>query len=339
MSTLHIDNHYVPQLYLKQWASSGKVLTHSLLVQHERVQPWKRHSTKGIAYRQHLYTSIVNGQESDALERWLDSEFEAPAEAAIRLVVTGGRLDSDHWKRLVRFALAQDVRTPARLRQFLHRQGQELPVLLHDVAARAVTRLENGNLPKMTREAETGHGIPIRMDIEDAGDGEHPRLKIETIVGRSMWHWAIRHLLTHTAEKISMKGWAILRPALGEMWPTSDNPLIRLNFFGNGRYNFEGGWQTPKGDVLLPLSPQHLLHRCHGMRPPPRGSRLDTETTRAIQRIIVEHADRFVFSESQFDIESIRERCVDPNAIRAERQMWARWHKEQTEAERGYSKG
>lgn len=69
MDTLRKDHHYVPKLYLKQWARDGTISAYGLLVPHERIPPWKRRSLKGIAYREHLYTQIVGGVESDEFER------------------------------------------------------------------------------------------------------------------------------------------------------------------------------------------------------------------------------------------------------------------------------
>ena len=44
MQQLHKDNHYVPQVYLRQWATKGTIPTYSLLVPHHRVPLWKHHS-------------------------------------------------------------------------------------------------------------------------------------------------------------------------------------------------------------------------------------------------------------------------------------------------------
>ena len=142
MQQLRKDNHYVPKLYLKQWAKDGQVPTYRLLVPSERNPLWKSQSLKGIAFHQHLYTYVVGQKETDEFERWLDCEFEGPAEEAIRRVVQGEQMYPDHWRRLVRFAVALDVRTPARLRVFLQRQNETLPALMDDIVHRSVTRLQ-----------------------------------------------------------------------------------------------------------------------------------------------------------------------------------------------------
>lgn len=334
MQQLHKDNHYVPQVYLRQWATKNRIPTYSLLVPHHKVPLWKRHSLKGIAFHQHLYTQIVGGIETDDLERWLDGEFEAPAERAITLAVTDQRLTPDDWKKLVRFAVAQDVRTPARLREFLSRQAQVMPSILGKTLQDAVTKLTHDKLSVHPGKTTSASGLPLKLSVEDQADGT-AILKAETVVGRAMWHWSLRHQLTSTIARMPYKGWSILRAAPGCSWPTSDNPLIRLNYIDGQRYDFGGGWGVPNGDVLLPLSPTHVLHRCAGRRPFFRGHQLDRASSNEIRRIIIEHADRYVFASEEFDIHKIRERTVSLELHNAEREAWINWRVEQAKAESG----
>lgn len=253
----HVANHYVPKLYLKQWAASGMIPTYRLLVPNESCPLWKRHSLRGIAYHQHLYTYIAGGEATDEFERWLDSEFEGPAEKAIDRVVREDTLTPEHWMRLARFAVAQDVRTPARLREFLARQSVQMPDLLQRVVHDSVRRLEHGESPAGLQAAaaeEESKAFPLKVTIEREPDGGGT-LNAATLVGRKMWIWSLRHFLTSTIEKLPKTRWTILHAPSNLSWPTTDNPLIRLNFFGPTNYNFGGGWGVQNGDILLPLSP------------------------------------------------------------------------------------
>ena len=65
---------------------------------------WRRTSTRGIAYHEHLYTKIAASGESDEVERWLGAEFEAPAEEAIEKAVSDKRLTPADWRLLARFS-------------------------------------------------------------------------------------------------------------------------------------------------------------------------------------------------------------------------------------------
>jgi len=141
VSELRRDNHFIPKLYLKNWAQDGKIFSYRLLVPHQKVPLWKAYPLKGIAFHPHLYTYTLGDQVTDEFERWLDSEFESPAAEAIQRVVQEQRLSRDDWGRLISFALCQDLRTPAHMRQFLQRLQRTLPQMIDQTIERCITRL------------------------------------------------------------------------------------------------------------------------------------------------------------------------------------------------------
>ncbi|BFN27497.1 hypothetical protein PSCT_03083 [Pseudomonas sp. SCT] len=330
------DNHYVPKLYLKQWADQGLISTYRLLVPNENAPLWKKQSLKGIAFHQHLYTYLLGQEETDEIERWLDREFESPAQEAIRRVVQEERMEAEHWRRLVRFAVALDVRTPARLKQFIGRQNETLPALMDKTLQRSVQKLEAAvarNEPIPRRVEEDDAFSIFKISIETRSDGSK-QAKAETTVGRRLWVWQMKHLLTKTLGRLPMQKWTILHAPAGMSWPTSDNPLIRLNFQDSRNYDFGGGWGVKNGEILLPLSPKHLLYTCIGNKVWPRGTTLDAMTAQMMRKIIIEHADRYVFSRDPSDVHLIRPRLVCTSTYKNEQAFWERWHQEQCRAER-----
>lgn len=336
MQQLRKDNHYVPKLYLKQWADKGQILTYRLLVPSDNVPLWKKQSLKGIAFHQHLYTYLAGQEETDEFERWLDNEFENPAEEAIRRVVREDRMLHEHWRRLVRFAVALDVRTPARLRQFIRRQNETLQTLMDESMQRSVLKMEqaaqrNQPFPISSDESVAPSLFKISIETLPEGGGQ---VKAETVVGRRLWIWQMRHLLTKTLGRLPTHKWTILHAPDGMSWPTSDNPLIRLNFQDSKNYDFGGGWGVNNGDILLPLSPKHLLYTCIGNQVWPRGTPLDVKTASLIRKMIIEHADRYVFAEEASDVHLIRPRLVCSETFKNELSTWQNWHAEQCRAER-----
>ena len=338
MQQLRKDNHYVPKLYLKQWAHEGQISTYRLLVPSENVPLWKKQSLKGIAYHQHLYTYLAGQEETDEFERWLDSEFESPAEDAIRRVVREDRMSPEQWRRLVRFAVALDVRTPARLREFLRRQNETLQTLMNETMQRSVHIMEeaarrNESLPSPSEESDALSLFKISVEALPSGGGQ---VKAETIIGRRLWIWQMKHVLTKTLGRLPAHRWTILHAPAGVSWPTSDNPLIRLNFQNSKNYDFGGGWGIKNGDILLPLSPKHLLYTCIGNKVWPRGTSPDVKTAGLIRKIIIEHADRYLFAKEPGDIHLIRPRLVCPTTFKNELSAWENWHPEQCQAEREF---
>jgi hypothetical protein len=333
----HRDNHYVPRVYLKRWASScGRLWAYRTLVSASQVQPWKESSIRGVAYHSHLYTRIVAGRESDEFEKWLDREFEAPAEEALKKATSNVRLSPTDWRCIVRFLAAQDVRTPARLLEELQRWHATLPSLMKNSLQKSVRKLElasktGDSLPNL--EVPNGDLIPMRVTPRIVPDQEFGELKCEIIVGRGLWLFGIRHRLTKRADVLLRNKWTILSPPEGLSWITSDDPVIRVNFHDSGRY--EGGWDSPGTHILLPLSPSHLLYTQVGERPPRRGEKMTRTEAEIVRRWIAEHAHRMIFASApDHEVQRLRPRTVNAHLLREEGEHWRRWPADQAAAER-----
>lgn len=66
-----------------------------------------------------------------------------------------------------------------------------------------------------------------------------------------------------------------------------------------------------------------------GCYPPKRGSQLSVDLTKAMRRFSAENAYRFIFS-NKFDLEIplLRERVVDQEFLRQEKETASAWHEE-----------
>jgi hypothetical protein len=240
-------------------------------VSDSRIPHWKHATVKAIAYHSHLYTRIAAGRETDDVERWLDTEFEAPAKEPLEKVVSDARLSPDDWRRLIRFAVAQDLRTPARLIENLQRWNRTLPELIDTTLRKSVERLEEAQragevIPIRDREPDA---YPMRITTNLEPDEEHGTVQAEIVVGRGLWLWSIQHILRNRIHLLQQQRWSVLRPPEGVTWVTSDDPVIRLNYYGNAKYDFQGGWANPGTKILFPVSPHHLLYTKIGHRRPP----------------------------------------------------------------------
>jgi hypothetical protein len=331
-------NHYVPSVYLKNFANrQGKVSVYRLLVAHPSVRRWQRLSPRGIAYHSHLYTRIVSGTESDEVEEWFGREFETPAEEALERATHDRRLTPAHWASLIRFAAAQDVRTPARLMEEMAEWPKTIPPLLDRVLRGSAAKLEQAKrsgIPIQASPMPFSEYVPLRLHKE-VGPGEAMgQLRLETVAGRGLWLFGLRHLLTSTIKVLLEHHWTIIQPHNDFTWFTSDDPVIKLNFNSPTEYDLKGGWGSKRTEILLPLGPKHLLYAQVGLRPPARGTTLRFEHTLILRRIIAEHAHRMIFAaEPSPDVTEFRPRLVDSDLVRSEREQWQRWHREQMSAE------
>ena len=231
----HQNNHYVACMSLKHFAAtSGHVLTYPILVANQRVPLWRLRSIKGIAYRAHLYTRIVAGGQTDEMETWFNKEFETPAEEALKKATEDMRLTPRDWRSIIRFVAAQDVRTPARLFEDIQRWNNLGPGLLEETLKESVRKLElakNRGEEIQSVKATDSEYLPVRVTTRIEPGKKFGEIKAEMIVGRDLWLFGIRRLLTQTVNALLEQKWSILSPPEGLEWFTSDDPVVRLNYY------------------------------------------------------------------------------------------------------------
>jgi hypothetical protein len=143
MSQITHDNHFVPQLYPKQWSDNrSRIWGYRILVPHQNVEKWTLRAIRGVAFQRDLYTSISKGREVDEFEKWLEAEFETPVQNSIARVVQEKPLKQSDWKQLIRFLAAQDVRTPANYLESMERWRNTLPDLLEPTLNESIKEVE-----------------------------------------------------------------------------------------------------------------------------------------------------------------------------------------------------
>jgi hypothetical protein len=131
--------------------------------------------------------------------------------------------------------------------------------------------------------------------------------------------------------------WTILMAPEDLTWFTSDDPVVRVNYYGDGKYDFRGGWGKHGTEIFIALDSRHLLYAKIGHNPPERGSVVPRAQANTMRRLIAEHAHRLIFApslEGQSQIASWHPRTVDPDLLQNEREQWRKWHEQQTAAER-----
>lgn len=335
------DNHFVPQFYLRRWTGlDGKLHAYRLLVSHDSVPLWKPASPRGIAFHRHLYTRIVAGHETDEFERWLDREFESPAEPILAKLEAGRRLTRNDRVVLARFAAAQDVRTPSRYVENRERWIKTLPGLMNDVIARSTNEFKKlGGRPYTPIHKPPFDEIPFRTVIEKDDSGQH-YVKAEIVIGRKMWLASMRQVLTSAIKVLHGHHWTILIAPRGMEWPTSDDPVCRLNYRSDGDYNLEGGWGTRGSEILFPLTPRHLLYTRIGYKPASAGA-IPPDRARKIRSVLARRAHRLIVASSpDSQLVKMRPRTVDAVMFKAEQQAWLKFASEQASSEKdleGYS--
>lgn len=335
MSTDQIthDNHYIPQFYLRNWSQDGNsIFVYSLLVPDARVPYWSQRKIKSTAVWNDFYTRNEEQKEIDDFEKWFDREFEAPVKKVFDKLLNEYNLDRDESENLSRFVAAQHLRTPAHLNAFMTRWRTEMPQIFEDTLQKVSKQLEAdpqiaNRQPQISEEAKL---LPIKVSV----DKEKSQAKVDSLVGKGMYLFALKHLLTKTVSTLKNYRWHVIHAADDTSFPTSDDPVICLNYNSEREYDFKGGWGKKNGNIIIPISPTHLLITQIGSNIPMKQLDYSKYWSKFFRKIIIEHAHRYVYAlEPQKGMLAINPRRVDTVLFEKEKVEMAGWHGEQMEAE------
>lgn len=334
------DNHYVPRLYLKNFGNAdGFLFRYRTLVSNAAIPEWKRMHLSGVGYQKHLYTRALLDGDSDDIEQWLSKDFETPAGETLAKIAANQPLRKTDYALLTRFAAAQMVRTPAFYLKNVGRWREEGGRQNEDSLQRVRRKLEQAHAAGIPISAEPPHPeakyYPMRFTTEPSPNPGKAIIKLQTMVGRATWIFAMRHLLTRTVEKFTHHKWSIIHADDALPWFTTDDPVVALNFRNFREYDFGGGWGVPHTNIILPLSPKHLLYTQIGDKRLPNGTVFPRHLALFLRKVIAEHAHRYIFSPApDASIPFLRPRHIDAQAVKNETELWERWHAEQSSAER-----
>ena len=334
------DNHYVPRAALRRWSVDGRtVYARRLLVSDERVPPWSRMYIRGLAKYRDLYTVFSGHRESDEFEQWLTTRFEQPGNDAIEKILHGDRLTMDEWHALARYLAAQDLRTPQSFIYLMNHWEKALPEVLDKTIRDATEKYQEAKRKGITLKAKNADDHPLaglfKIEIvpKSQSDTGQAMVHAETTLGRRMWIADMRHLLMGAAERLCRNQWSIVEPAEGTEWPMTDHPVLKLNYRSPTEYDFGGGWGRPHSELMMPLSPKHLLF-AHVGKDNGRRITFSREHTLLVRRFLVERAHRWVFATRPMQwIVDAKKRLADRETFDFEERQWANWHEDQTQAE------
>jgi hypothetical protein len=344
MKQFHIKNHFVPEVYLKNWTKEdGKLEAYRILVPHEKVRLWKPHSPSAIGWQKHLYTRTIAGEENDELEHWFNSAFEYPAEPVIQKVISDQKLTPEDWKTLIRFLAIQDIRTPTSLLNFLKRESELLDTLLknniEEVAEKMMSEDFQDHLTSNRHSNINDYDeLPLKLSFYHDHEAKTLRINAKTYSGRKSWLFLIKNILQNHLDILTNQKWTILKPAKGLSFFTSDNPVIKLNYRNNENYDLAGTWIKPHSNIILPLSPSHAMFTEVGEKNlPRRGSRLSDYHTNELRSFIADNANRYIFSQYiDSDIERLRPRIINKEHYLNEKNQIETWHERNKELELAY---
>ena len=335
-NTTH-DNHYVAQATLRRWSADGnRVYAYRVLVSRPEVPEWALRSIRGLAFQPDLYTSLVGGKEADEFEHWIQREFEDPGLKAIDRLLGDAHMTPTEWRSIARFVASQDVRTPLNFIEFMRLCGKATPTILDDCVKDFVQyRQQSVTQADAVEFRPNPHPFAesLRVHVHKEPNSDNSTVRVEVATPRKLWLASMRQILTGVADVLCEHRWSIAIPHGSEEWPLTDHPVLRLNYYDREQYDFGGGWGNTGSEVMMPISPKHLLYVQVGKKAQNRFA-FSSEHTQIVQRLIAERSHRWVFARHPAAwITKVKPRVVDQAAFDAEQDGWERWRKDQLDAE------
>ena len=325
------NNHYVPRMYLKQWANSdNKICMYNLLVSNENVPVWNKQAVSRTASMGNLYVRMDGKLERDDFEDYFAQNFENPAAEPLRKVCNGERLNTKEWMTLIDFVTAQYVRTVS----FYIRMQPIVAEKIQSALDSVLSGIEKGIIDDRIRDdMNSGNGIDMSLlplDVRITKENEDDQdsfLYVETVAGKSSWLMCIKRFLGK--DSIVMKWmrnlhWSIIESNPNVRWPTTDTPLVIRNphkhpgsFIGVGE---------PGNVFIFPISPEKALMARTGKRLN-YGFQPSYEQSLLIKQAIVNNALLFIYSSQEDnEIVNMRQRIVSESEYKRVHASLKQWH-------------
>lgn len=325
-------NHYVSKFYLKNWSLDGNtVQTYSILVSNAKVPYWTRQSIKNSAVWNDFYTRMEGGQEVDDFEHWFDREFEDPAKPVFDKLLSEQKLSCDESTVLSRFVLAQYIRTPAAYIRIMGQSRQVLPGAIKRTEVKldkALKKTRKGPLTAPNGKDE------IFFPIKVTTFSEQGIIEVKSTIGRGFFLHMLKRLMSSTIKKLGPYSWQLLRASEGISFPTSDDPVICLNYMNDFNYNFNGGLGKKNCNIFMPISPKALILTQVGDNRHYDSRDLSPQESLLFRKMIIQHAHRYVYADRpQKGMLALNPRIVDLDRYKQEESEMAGWHVAQIQAE------
>lgn len=339
-SNLRAENHYIPKMLMAPWLdSAGRIWVYRLLVPDNRVPHWSQHSTTGTGKLRNLYATHGKGVKSDILEKWFNEHVEQPALDPLRKAVAKRALNAEDRKRLAKFVIAQDLRTPASFLDIQTRFGHLQQQAFEETFQEIIADLESGEIvhpPDTSTYIGTNKcafPLPVGVRIEHDSESDKAYVSGKMVPGKQYWLHMCMRIIENNVDLVANQDWVIVNAPNGVDWPLTDKPVVKLRFNSLADYDFNGALGMHGTEILFPLSPSRLAIISVGRKMQLRdGQTLDISTALLFRLMICEHAYRAIMMpHADTAISGIRPRIADTALYQSEKDAWSNWDNQESE--------
>ena len=220
------------------------------------------------------------------------------------------------------------------MRRWHHQIPEILDQTLHDSIKRLKESRATGvALHQTSEQNDFSNLLEVTIEPPAVPGSDLGAVQAAVPIGRRFWVASMRHILTGVAETLCRHRWSVIEPVSDQEWPLTDHPVLRLNYYGPDQYDFAGGWGNPGSEIMMPVSPKHLLYVQVGKKNANRFS-FSPHHTSLVQQLLVKRAHRWVFGRRPLHwVAAVRPRIVNRDQLAEEDKAWKGWHRDQLQSE------
>lgn len=327
------NNHHISQMVLDGWATNKEVYVYDLLVPNEKVPLWKKSNIKSVASYDSMYVRLQEGKETDDLEKWFSKEYETPAKEALVRARNGEELSKDDWKCLIDLIACHIVRSPSFIMKTLEVGRNTSTEVLQEIKEEIESSSKEDMKKKPVNSSNT-ELFPLHIEKKE-NDNE---IEVETIIGKQFYLWYMKHCLENYSKRLQNHKWGILTSHKKISFPTTDNPVVLLNYYGKGEYDLNGKWDSINTNILFPISPNKIIYCQVGNQYAPNMN-ITKGLSHFLKKVITENAYRIIISqEKDSSIPLLAPREANLETFQEEKRKWSTFQKDYLEKEYKYIK-
>lgn len=337
---MKINNHYVPQVYLKQWSKKNKIFSYELLVPNNNCPIWKKNSISTTSSLNYLYLYDDNNQLTEELENFFSNEIEEYFPNFIKKINNYDLLTSEDSEYISKLVASQYLRTLHGYLRCKDMLSKTMENTFNETVKEVTEKFKSNSInnDQLKSLDKNDNLLTFHTKIHNQKDVES-YLEFKCIIGKSMWIYSINYLLSGTFKVLNNISWCIYDAPEHFEWVTSDDPVIFLNYYGENNYDFKGGWGNKNTNVIFPLSPTKLLFAQIGLTQEALYKKADLSFANFIQKFIVENAFLKIYaSKENTTVPQIRPRTVNKKEFLRIKEEINKMHEKYINEELSYAK-
>lgn len=330
-------NHFLSQMYLDAWKDlNNKIFVYNILVPDNNYPIWQKKTPKSVCKYDSMFVRIKNGEEIDDIEKWFSIQYEMPAKEPLMHAINDNKMTVEEWKTLINLMMCHFVRSPKFIIKILEIAKSEDIKNIFEEQCEKISDISENKSNAIKKEEYLLDMFPLKITDEGFKDDNTKELKIETVLGKQFYLWAMKYFLVKITKELYKFKWGIITVDDNVVIPTTDNPVVSMNFNSIEDYNLDVKLGEKNSIILFPISPKRILYTCVGKKNKSRIS-IDYEQSILLKKLIIKNAYRKVVSSCEdSEVKKTIPRIVNKELFYNEKEMWAYFQKQYIEKESAY---